>query len=170
MRDMTATLARKGWGRVEISRVSDILAHAEASKSTGMRFLESTAFWVALLVAILGNFIVSVVLVPFLLLLKGASLYFTVFVIGIAFGALFSVLIRYVEDLRQGQHIIAGIFIPVLALINIYLIVYFSNKLEILLQLPVSPHSPAAVSMVYVFAFVLPYFIKHMEHVRKKRL
>jgi hypothetical protein len=170
MKDHTIGLADKGWARADIQHASDILAHAEAVKSPSMRFLEQTAFWIALLIAIMGNFILSVVLVPFLLLLEGAGLYFTIFVIGMTFGFVFHVLIRYIEDLGQGQHIIAGAFIPALALINIYIIAHFSNRLEILLQLPIAPNSPLGVSVTYVIAFVLPYLSRHFEHVKKRRL
>jgi len=170
MRDYTAALSRRGWGRAEVSKAADILAHAEAVKNPSMRFLEQAAFWIALLIAIVGNFIVSVVLVPFMLLLDGIGLYTTVFIIGVAFGTLFNVLIDYIEHLGQGQHILAGAFIPALALINIYIITRLSNTLEILMQLPTAAHSPAGISATYVIAFVLPYLLKHFEHVRNRQL
>lgn len=170
MHNITSSLANKGWGRADVRKAADILAHAEASKSASMRFVEQSAFWVALLIAIFGNLVISVVLVPFLLLLKGIGLYFTVFIVGATFGLLFNVIIGYIEELKEGQHIIAGAFIPALALINIYLIAHFSNRLEILLLLPTPAHSPLAVSVTYVIAFVLPYFIKHMSHLKQKRL
>ncbi|MEM2915785.1 MAG: hypothetical protein QXT19_00270 [Candidatus Woesearchaeota archaeon] len=170
MNDAETILRQKGWGRNEARKTADILAHAEASKSPSMQFLEHSVFWVALLVAIFGNLIISVVLVPFLLLLRGLGLYFTVFAVGITFGLLFNIIIGYIEKLNEGQHIIAGAFIPALALINIYLIAHFSNKLEILLQLPTPAHNPLGVSMTYVVAFVLPYLFKHFPHLKEKRL
>ncbi len=170
MKDYHTALANKGWNKKDIDRATHILAHAESSKTTSMRFLEQSAFWIALLIAIFGNLIISVVLVPLLLLLQGAGLYFTIFVVGLTFGILFNVLIYYIENLGQGQHIIAGAFIPALALINIYLITHFSNRLEILLQLTTPAHSPLAVSVTYVVAFVIPYLLKHKEHISKKHL
>jgi hypothetical protein len=165
-----SSLAQKGWGRADVKKATDILAHAESSKSASMIFLDQLAFFVALMIAIIGNFIISVVMVPFLLLLQGLGLYFTIFVIGVTFGVLFNVLVHYIEDLKQGQHIIAGAFIPALALINIYLITHFSNKLEVLLLLETPAHSPIIVSMTYVIAFVLPFVIKHITHLKQKRL
>lgn len=170
MKDITATLMNKGWNKSIIQKTADILAHAEAAKNPSMLFLEQLAFWVALGIAIIGNFVISVVIVPFLLLLQGTGLYFTVFIIGAAFGLLFNVLINYIEGLKQGQHIIAGAFIPALALINIYLITSLSNKLELLLQLTTPPHSPLGVSVVYVVGFVLPYVVQHFKHLKKKHL
>ncbi len=170
MKDLARALIGKGWGRTDVQKTADILAHAEAFKSSSMRFLEGAAFWISLLIAIIGNFLLSIVIVPLLLLLHGIGLYFTVFVVGVAFGALFNVLIKYIEDLGQGQHIIAGAFIPALGLINIYLITFFSNRLELLLGLTTPAHSPAGISVTYVIAFVLPYLLQHFSHLRSKRL
>lgn len=163
-------LAQKGWSRAELNNAVDIMAHAEESKSASMHFVEKLAFWVTLLVAIIGNFIISVIMVPFLLLLSGVGLYFTIFIIGVTFGILFNVIIHYIEDLGEGQHIIAGAFIPALALINIYLITHFSNKLEVLLLLQTPAHSPLTVSVTYVIAFVLPFILKHLKHIQKHQL
>lgn len=170
MTDIHSSIGNKGWTAADVKKTRDILAHAEAEKSTSILFLEQTAFWIALLIAIIGNFVVSVIIVPFLLLLHGASLYLTIFVIGVTFGTLINVLIGYIEKLGAGKHIIAGAFIPALALINIYIITRFSNDLEILLQLTTPPHSPMLVSVVYVISFVIPYLLEHFDHVRKKRL
>jgi hypothetical protein len=161
---LAQTLAKKGWGALEVKKTTDILAHAEATKNPSIRFLEQLAYWTALLIAILGNFILSVVTVPFLLVLKGFGLYLTIFLVGIGFGLLFSILLKSLENLGSGQHIIAGAFIPALALINIALIAHFSNKLEILLQLTTPPHSPTLVSITYVTAFVLPFLLQHAAH------
>ena len=169
-KNAASKLIQKGWSKAELNRAADIIAHAEESKSASMQFVEKLAFWVTLLVAILGNLIISVVMVPFLLLLSGAGLYFTVLIIGFTFGILFNVIIHYIEDLGEGQHIIAGAFIPALALINIYIITHFSNKLEVLLMLQTPAHSPFAVSITYVIAFILPYLLKHFRHIKEHRL
>ncbi|MEM4247309.1 MAG: hypothetical protein QXR48_02785 [Candidatus Woesearchaeota archaeon] len=170
MHDIASDLAAKGWSKAEVRKATDIMAHAEASKTATIRFIEQMAFWLALFIAIFGNFIVSVVLVPFLLLLTGIGLYFTVFVVGAAFGLIFNVLIHYIEDLEESEHIIAGAFIPALALINIYLITHFTNKLEVLLQLHTPAHSPFWISVTYVFAFTLPYLVKHLQHLKQRKL
>lgn len=169
MKDYSTILQHK-WGSEHVQKARHILAHAEASKTVSMRFLEQSAFWIALILAIIGNFFVSITLVPLLLLMQGIGLYFTIFIVGLAFGFVFHVLIKYIDELGQGQHIIAGAFIPALALINVYLIVYFSNQLEILLALATPAHSPLAISISYVVAFVLPYVLKHTEHIKQKRL
>ena len=170
MSDLSTRLAHKGWTRADINKAAHILAHAESSKTASMKFFEQLTSWVGLFLAVLGNFLVSVVIVPFLLLLEGFSLYATIFVIGVVFGTLVNVLIGYIENLGGGHKIIAGAFIPALALINIYLITYFTNDLERLLQLATAPHSPALVSVTYVIAFTIPYLLEHFDHVRKRQL
>ncbi len=166
--DIAANLLKKGWSKTDARRTADIIAHAQADKSTTMLFVEQMAFWIALLTAVLGNFILSVVMVPFLILLSGIGLYITVFLIGITFGMIFNVLVHYIEEIDAGEHVIAGAFIPALALINMYIITHFSNKIEVLLQLETPSHSPLLVSATYVIAFVIPYLLKHLQHIRKK--
>jgi hypothetical protein len=160
-------LAHKGWSHAEIQKTLDVVKRAEAAKGFGLRFLEGTLFYVALAIFIIGNFVLSVVLVPFLILVKGFWLYLTILLFGATFGILFTLVLRYIERLNPGQHIIAGIFIPAIALINMYLIAYFSNQLEVLLQLPIVPHSPAVVSMVYVIAFIAPFLVGHAGHLAR---
>ena len=98
--------------------------------------------------------------------MKGTWLYLTIIIFGATFGIVFTITLRYIEKLNPHEHIIAGLFIPAIALINMYIIAYFSNQLEILLQLPLLPHSPAAVGIAYAFAFVIPFLIKHAAHLK----
>ena len=78
--------------------------------------INSILYWTLLIIAIIGNFLVSVVLVPFLLILKGPSLYFCLFFLGLSFGYLFSFVLRSIERINPKQHILANVFIPSLAL------------------------------------------------------
>lgn len=118
--------------------------------------LNSILYWMILIISIIGNFIVSIVLVPFLLVLQGFALYLTLFTIGLSFGWYFTFLIRSIEKIKTGPRIIASVFIPAIALINIIIIVLMSNKLILLLDLRTGFHSPIFVGAAYVFAYVLP--------------
>lgn len=159
-------LSEKGWSHDDIQKTLRMSERGETKKTGGLRFLESLLFFVALLVFVLGNFVLSVVLVPFLILIKGVWLYLTVALFGLAFGVLFTLVLTYIEKLSPREHVIAGLFIPAIALINMYLITYFSNQLEVLLQLPIIPHSPVFVSMAYAAAFICPFLAEHYTHLR----
>lgn len=160
------THVHKEWSPDIAAKTEQILRRAEKSKPSWIRNLDSALYWALLLIAILGNFILSVVLVPFLLILKGAALYFSLFFIGASFGWIFSFILHNIERLQTEQHIIASLFIPCLALINVGIFAVLSNKLIILLRLTTPPHNPMLVGAVYVFGYVLPGSISH--YLRKK--
>jgi len=151
------TLLRKGWARQEARRTSYILATAHEAKTPILKFFDSLVYWTALGIAILGNFVLSIVLIPFLLILSGLSLYFALLLIGLAFGALLDFLLRIIERIGR-QDIIAEIFIPAIALINVYIMTNLANVLALKIQLPLGVHNPLLVSVTYVIAFTLPHF------------
>ncbi len=151
-------ILEKQWSDEEKEKAINIIGRAHESKSGFVLFLDKLVYFFILFVAIAGNFVVSVVLVPFLLIMSGFYLYSTLFFIGLAFGALFNIIIHYLERLEEKHHIMAGFFIPVIALINVYIITNLSNNLVGMLRLPTTLHSPTFVSIAYVVAFVMPYF------------
>lgn len=162
-------LVKKGWSQRDVEETIDILAAAEGKKSRFVGWLDDALIWISLLIAIVGNFLMSVVLVPFLLILSGGYLYAILLASGVAFGTLFTVILKAIEEMKTEKHIITGVFIPVFGLINMYIIARLSNKLITVLQLKTSEHSPALVSMIYVFAFILPFLISQYGKVFSKK-
>ncbi len=144
-------------------KTEEILKRAQKAKPWWIRHIDGALYWVLLLLAIVGNFVVSVVLVPFLLILEGAALYFSLFLIGISFGWIFSFILHSMEDLEKGQHILASVFIPSLAIINVGIFAILSNKLIFLLNLATPPHNPFLVGGVYVLGYVLPGSVNHLR-------
>ncbi len=154
-------LSKKGWSEKEISKAIAILDSAQEKKSAKTKFLDELLVWVSLFVAVAGNFVLSVVIVPFLIIMSGFSLYAAIFCFGSAFGMLFTIILRNMERLEAKMHVIAGLFIPVIGLINMYIITRMSNKLIVLLELKTVEHDAILVSMVYIFAFIFPYLLLH---------
>jgi len=151
------------WSTDFAAKTADILKNAEKLKPAWIRHVDGSLYWVMLFLAVVGNFILSVVLVPFLLTLKGASLYATLLLVGASFGWMFSFILHNIESLRKGQHIIASIFIPCLALINVGIFAVLSNKLIILMNLTTPPHNPFLVGAVYVLGYVIPGAVMHLK-------
>lgn len=153
----------KEWDSEIAVKTERILEAGESEKSGWVQNVDSALYWVLLLISILANFIISVVLVPFLLILKGWSLYFSLLFIGLSFGWLFSFILHNLEQIQKEQHIIASVFIPCLALINVGIFAVLSNKLIFLLKLATPPHNPFFVGAFYVFGYVLPNAISHLR-------
>lgn len=157
MKDLASRLKEKGWTQKEISKAIKIISTSEKNKPKLIVVLDKLVYWFALILAIIGNLIISVVLIPFLLVLNYMQLYFVITIIAFSFGLLFSLLLRDIEGLDKRHHIIAGIFIPCLALINIYVMVNLANYLDKIFKLTKVTHNPVLISIVYAVFFILPY-------------
>ncbi len=160
MSDLTQRLREKGWTEEDIYKALSIIERGDLKKSKKIAFLDSIIYWIVLFVALIGNFIISIILIPFMLAMSGLRLYAIIIIIGMAFGAFFDLLIRDIEKIQKKDVIIAGIFLPLLALINVSLMVNFANHLQKTLGLITPEHSSIIIGIIYVFAFVAPYIIR----------
>lgn len=156
------SLLKKGFSKKEAKRTINIIQKAKEKKSAKVRFLDAILYWVLLVVAIIGNMIIAIILIPFLLAFKKIPLYFTIIILAAMFGFLFDQLIRDIENLEKKHHIIAWAFIPALAIINIYYMTSFANHLTETLELPLTLNSPLLVSITYVAAFIIPYTVHNL--------
>ncbi|MBN2111476.1 hypothetical protein JW707_00080 [Candidatus Woesearchaeota archaeon] len=162
MPEVIDRLKGKGWAEEEIRRTARILEESPEKKSPKLIMLDKIAYWTGLFLAILANFVISVMLIPFLIVMKSFYLYLALIFIGVAFGWVFSLLIADIESIKTGQHIVAWIFIPAIALINVYLMTDLSNFIAVLMEMPSSTHHSTLVSVVYVASFMLPYSISKL--------
>ncbi|MBI4140597.1 hypothetical protein HY485_02040 [Candidatus Woesearchaeota archaeon] len=161
MEELKQKLAAKGWSQRDIEKTATILQQAHKKKTNWTLLLDELLIWLSIITAITGNFVLSVVLVPFLIIMSGTMLYATIIIIAAAFGVLFTLLLRAVERIEIKKRILTGIVIPVIGLINMYIIARLSNQLITQLQLKTTEHNPALVSMVYIFAFLIPYLVTY---------
>ena len=160
MNEFTERLKEKGWTDDDIQKAVSIIEQGKIKKPKKIAFLDSIVYWIVLLVALIGNFIISIILIPFMLTMQGIRLYTIIFIIGFAFGAFFDLLIRDIEKLQQKDVIIAGVFLPILAIINVSLMVKFSNFLQATIKINNVAQSPIIISSIYVVGFILPYLIR----------
>ena len=149
-------LKKKGWTKKEINDTLKIFREAKNNKHPAIKFLDKSVYWIALAAAILGNFIISVVLIPFLLTLRDFQLYLVIITIGVTFGSLFELLIRSITHLEARHHLFFGFLVPIIAIINVFVITTYSKGLEKKLMIG-SAYNPLVVSVVYGAAFIIPY-------------
>ena len=160
-------LLEKGFSKKEAKRTIDIIQKAKKKKSSKIKFLDSLIYWILLIVAIIGNMVISIILIHFLLAFKRIPLYFIIIILAAMFGFLFDQLIRDIEHLEKKHHIIAWAFIPSLAIINVYYMASFANYLVQSLKLPLTLHSPLIISIFYVIAFITPYILGNVIEMSK---
>jgi hypothetical protein len=148
-------LKDKGWEDEELIKAETELE--ELSKHD-VHF-SKIVFWSALVVIIFANFVVSMVLIPFLVALQQIYIYFFIAVLGGVIGFLYNFLITDIGHLEKKHHIAAGIIIPVLAIINVIIVVLAANNFITELKVQNSLHSPWLIASIFAGSFILPYLI-----------
>ena len=146
-------LLKKGWKKRDIDKAIKLISHAKKHKHPKIKLLDKAVYWISLAVAVAGNFIIAVALVPFLLALSGLRLFLFVIILSLSFGLLFELLVRGIENLEAKHHILLGVAIPLIAAMNFVLV---SNNLRKLIGIDI-PHNPVIIGAIYSIAFILPY-------------
>jgi len=163
MKDIKDKLIEKGWKKSDINKTLRIIEQAKKDKHPQIKVLDKFVYWFSLLIAIIGNLLISISLIPVLLALKDAQLYLVIITLGLSFGLLFELLIRSIENLKTKHHLFLGIIVPILTLINFIIV---SNNMKKLIGLE-NPQSPVIIGSVYAIAFILPY-ISYQIFLREK--
>ena len=146
-------LKEKGWSEREI-----LHAEEELEKAVGhdVHFAK-IVFWSALIVIVFANFLVSVVLIPFLLAFNPWYLYGVVVVFGGMIGFLYRFLVNDIGHLEKKHHIWAGILVPIIALANMAIMILVGNRYAT--DLNIQTQNPWLVAGVFAVAFILPYLV-----------
>ncbi len=152
-------LAEKGWTKAEIDKAALILHGKEdPGKIYFAKQMNPIVYWLTLIVAIVANMVVSVVLIPFLLTVKSAvTLYLIVALLAISFGFFFNLLLTDMEHVDPRHHVIAGIFIPALSIINIIIVINITSVLDTVLFGAQFKQNAVVIGLIYVVAFIIPY-------------
>ncbi len=159
--EIKSQLSQKGWKKEDIERTERIL-QSQHDRSRSVHRLQRTLYWFALLGLLICNLLVAVFLIPFLFVLKGVFLHIIIGTLGLIFGAFFNLLINDIEHLERRHHVFALVFIPVISIINIFIIYQLIHILAGIINYPLH-QSPAIVSLVYVIAFIIPYTISMIK-------
>ncbi len=149
-------LRKKGWSHEEIMQTLEAIKSGHEQKPWLMVWLNKLIFWGALLLLIVGNMIISVVLIPFMLIAPAYLLYPGLLVIGVTFGSLYTIVLYDIGKIEDNPKIMPELFIPAIALINIYIISVLSNQLALILNLQIGVHMPIITAISYVAGFVTP--------------
>ena len=160
-------LREKGWAEEEIAKTVNLLYSEEkqikhqifSSKNSGL------IYWVGLLIAIIGNLIISVIFIPFLMILNSLQLYIVMGIMGLIFGSMFNLIIKDIERIKNQHHVYAGVLIPALALITVFVMTQVANTFNQIINNP-NTHNPFIISIVYVLLFSFPYMWYKVKDIR----
>lgn len=149
-------LKEKGWTSEEILRAKRMMEEDDSRS----KLMNKWVYWIALIFAIVANFLVNVALIPVLITFDSLALFATLVLVGVSFGILFTLILKDIELVDPQHHVIAGIFLPILAGIVSYVTVRLSNQLAIAVHTDLLvTQSTLFVPIVYILAFTLPYLI-----------
>jgi len=151
-------LRRKGWTNQEVMHADNVIKNSNLiDKSRAAASSNKVVFWSVIFVIIIGNFILSLLFIPFLLVMHKIAVDVIIVVVGLAFGTLFTMLLFDVEGISNKNHAVAALLIPILALVNISVMVKVSMAISDYLNINVVNDDPISISAIYVIAFMMPY-------------
>ncbi len=148
-------LLNKGWHEAEIKKAETLLEQTEKHDV----FFSKIIFWSALVVIVFANLIVSLILIPFLIVLNKWLLYILIVVLAGTIGFLYNFLVLDIGHLEKKHHLLAGIIVPLLGLINVIIMVIISNQFIKDLKVQNTTHNPWIIALVFAVAFIAPYLI-----------
>ncbi len=149
----TLNLQEKGWSTAEIKQAEAILERAERYDVHFSRIV----FWSALVVVVFGNVLLSFILIPFLIVLNEWVLFGAIILLAGMMGFLYNFLITDIGHLEKKHQVWAGILVPIIALANVTVTVWASNRFIADLQVNNPPHNLGIASVVFAVAFLMPY-------------
>ena len=169
MKELYEKLKKKGWDEDEIRRALNILKYGKSTEKNYYFYTKKMTYWAALIFLILINMILSVMFVPFLIVGKHTTIYLLIILLAAGLGYIFTFLLKDIQRNDPQHHIIAGIFMPTIALINIYIVVNLTNYFIILTEFKQELYSPILVTALYVISFMAPYTIIFLSEKKAKK-
>ena len=121
---------------------------------------------ISLLILTLSSLLVSIILVPFLIFFQNTVSYTLVAIAGLAFGFIFSYMVLDLQKLEHRHHVMMGILVPLVAVLDILAIVFLTRRVADFFQLQVG-FNPLYVATIYMIGMVIPYLFFSMVHHRR---
>ena len=156
-------LKEKGWTEKDLHKAQKLLEEERTHDAHFSRIV----FWSALVVTIFANIVVSLILIPFLIFIAPWALYTIVILLGGSIGFLYELLITDIGHLKTKHHISASVVLPLIAVVNVAVMVIVANTVIAEGTVTSSPHNPWIVAIVFAVAFILPYVFLSIKKKRK---
>ncbi|MFC1753509.1 hypothetical protein ACFL96_08985 [Thermoproteota archaeon] len=164
------SMLEKGWEEKDIARAEEILYSEEKQLKhyDHLRRVNPVVYWMGLMLAMIGNMIIAVLMIPFFLVMTSIQLYIVIGTVGLVFGAMFNFLLRDIEHVDYRHHIIAGVFIPIVAAITIFVVINLANTFAKIMKIS-QISNPWLVILTYIVLFSVPYLIYKITDVRDEK-
>lgn len=134
-----------------------------AKKKSGVeRKMEHFVAMTAMLLLIFTNILGALLLIPFLLFFEGIAQYVIILLFAVGFGLIFNFMIHSIEHLGDKHHLIAGIIVPIFALLDIVVLFTLLEKIKEVLKVQ-TEYNYTFIIVLFVVAFLIPYIIDIMR-------
>jgi len=159
-RPLREKLIERGWSEEEVKKAHQIM-YGEERKPEHIIYkmnMNLVVYWTTLLVLTIANFLISIILIPFLLVIKPFFVELIVVSLGLILGLMFNHILRNIEHIEVKHHVAAAVFVPAVAIINIFVMVTIANAVAVRIKIPMQQNA-VFVAIAYTVAFLLPYSI-----------
>jgi hypothetical protein len=153
-------IAKTEWAQPTIKHIEKA---AKEKHEVHDPFLSKIVFWTSIVIVIIANILTTVVLIPFLAVMQRSFSLAIITVIALAMGFLYNLLIVDINHLEQTHHVLAGIIVPLIAIVNVVVMVGTANQMIAALSIQNTPHNPVLTGTVYGVAFIVPYVIDRIR-------
>jgi hypothetical protein len=117
--------------------------------------LHELTFWMSITILVTCNFFLSIVLIPFLLVAPTEFIVLFTIALGILLGLIFNHVLADLEHIEPHHHLFAMVLLPLIAIMNIVIVVHLSTFLAHALSLSIT-HQPWYIGILYGAAILLP--------------
>lgn len=152
------SIEKEKWDEKEIKKAAKIILDAEKNKGIFIKILDEIVHWILLLIILFGNIILNVFIILISGLLSAPLFYTIVVLIAILFGILIEIPLRDIEKIDKNKHFISRIVLPLLALVNIYILIGIKNTIENISE-TVFEFNIVMIGLLYGICFLLPHLV-----------
>ena len=153
-------LAKKGWNHHELKKAESVLN----KKSRHHARFSKLVLFSSLILVLFGNVVIAILLIPLLVFLKSYALYGIIVLLGISIGFLYNLLLNDIGELEKKYHLLANITLPIIALINMFLMVSSVNKFISEKKFSSFSYDPWVISILFTVAFLIPYLFNIIKN------
>ena len=144
-------LMQKGWNSEQLAKAIHILERKNEEDVNSHRIV----YWSTLLTTVVGNILLTLTLIPFLLFLTNPVIYVLTIIIAMLTGTIYAHLIDQINHLTQTHHIAAMTLLPTISLVTVIGIVTVSNHLASVWNIP-QKHHPLPIAILFAISFLIP--------------
>lgn len=160
------TIEKERWDEKEVKKAARIILNAEKRKSMFVKILDEIVHWILILIILIGNIIINSFIVFLSGLLRETYFYIMIALVAILFGTLIEIPLRDIEKLDKNKHFLSRIMLPLLSLINIYIMIGIKNIAEYFLDIKFE-FNPIVAGILYGICLLLPHITTSIIKTRK---